>query len=75
MSRKDADELVSDLRKHFAETGKTHTFEKRRGHWHILNENGKTLASFGSTPSDNRFRKNAVATLRQRGIIPHDWRG
>lgn len=75
MSKKDADQLVKDLRRYFKTEGLDYTIEKRGGHWHVLSENGKSVASFGGTPGNDRFRRNTIATLRQRGILPPDWRG
>lgn len=75
MSKKDANQLVNDLRKYFAENDPSYTLVKRGGHWHVLNAAGHSRAAFGTTPSDSRFRHNAIARLRQRGIVPHDWRG
>lgn len=75
MSRKDADQLVSDLRRFFAATGSRFSVERRGGHWHVVNENGSSVAAFGSTPSDHRFRANTITQLRRRGVVPPDWRG
>lgn len=74
MSKKDADQLVAALRKHFAETGGGLTVEKRSGHWHVVTTTGQSIYSFASTPSDSRFAKNAVADMRRREIVPRDWR-
>lgn len=74
MSKKDASQLVRDLRRYFAEVKAPYTLEVRGGHWHVVNQAGRSVASFGSTPSDNAFRRNTVAYLRQRGVIPRDWR-
>lgn len=75
MSKKDADQLVQDLRSHFRDTGSDLAVEKRGGHWHVVNAAGKSITAFASTPSDHRFRPNAIAMLRQRGIVPPGWRG
>lgn len=75
MSKKDADQLVADLRRYFNTTRSDLTIEKRNdNHWHIVRPNGQSLIGFASTPSDHRFRPNAVKRLRQRGIVPRDWR-
>jgi hypothetical protein len=74
MSKKDADQLVTALRQHLAENNSPLTVEKRGGHWHVVTENGSSIASFGSTPSDHRFKANASTLLRRRGIVPGDWR-
>lgn len=74
MSKKDADRLARDLRRYFADASLDYTVELRGGKWHVTSPAGKSLASFASTPSNNRFRQNEVAYLRQRGIIPRDWR-
>lgn len=73
-SKKDAEQLVRDLRRYFSEAGLDYTLVTRKGKWHVLNADGKSLASFASTPSNNRFRRNEVTWLRQRGIVPDDWR-
>lgn len=75
VSRKDADQLKRDLEAHFKATGSDLTIEKRNdGHWHVTRPNGQSLIAFASTPSNNRFRPNTVKRLRQRGLIPRDWR-
>lgn len=74
MSRRDADQLVNDLRRHFARTGAPYQVALRGGHWHVLTERGASLASFGQSPSDHRFRRNAIAQLRRRGIVTPDFR-
>jgi hypothetical protein len=74
MSRKDANELVKDLREHFKQDRSGTTLELRGGHWHVVNPAGKSLAAFGSTPSDSRFRRNTISRLRNRGIVPRDFR-
>lgn len=75
MSRKDADQLVKDLKRFFAETDAPYSVITRGGHWHVVNANGASLCNFAGTPSDNRFRLNAITQLRRRGIVPLDWRG
>lgn len=75
MSQKDADQLVQDLRAHFKETGSSYTVEKRGNHWHVVTVKGASLVNFGSTPSDYRFRQNAITQLRRRGVVPPGWRG
>lgn len=74
MSKRDADQLVNQLRRHFRDSGSTLTIEKRGGHWHVVNAAGKSIARFASTPSDVKFRRNTVADLRRLGIVPADWR-
>lgn len=74
MSKKDADQLRKDLIRFFAETGAPFSLERRGGHWHVVNAAGKSLARFASTPSEHRFRRNTITDLRQRGILPRDWR-
>jgi hypothetical protein len=74
MSRRDADQLVADLRRYFHSIGSDLTIEKRGGHWHVVRPNGQSLIGFESTPSDHRFRPNAITRLRRKGIIPPDWR-
>jgi hypothetical protein len=74
MSKRDADQLVTELRKHFKQSGSPYTVELRSGHWHVLTESGASLASFGTTPSDSRFRRNTVSQLRRRGIVSRDFR-
>ena len=74
MSKKDADQLVRDLRRFFAETGSRYSVERRGGHWHVVTPSGASVASFGGTPSDQRFRRNTVAQLRQRGIVDRNFR-
>lgn len=74
MSRRDAMELVRDLRQHWRDTGRDFTVELRAGHWQILRANGTRAYRFGSTPSDQRFRRNTVSDLRRLGIVAHDFR-
>lgn len=74
MSKRDASELVRDLRRYFAETGRAFTVELRGGHWHVFRANGSSAGSFGSTPSDQRFRRNTVTQLRRRGVVGDDFR-
>jgi len=74
MSKKDADQLVKDLRAYFKAEDLDYTVEKRGGHWHVLTAEGKSVANFGSTPGDSRFRQNAITQLRRRGIVPPGWR-
>jgi hypothetical protein len=74
LSKKDADQLVKDLRGYFREAGLDLTIEKRGGHWHVVNPDGKSIGRFASTPSIDRFRRNTITDLRQRGILPRDWR-
>lgn len=74
MSSKDARQLVRDVRDYFAVAGLDYRVIERGNHWHVVNANGNSLASFGGTPSDSRFRRNAVTQLRRRGIVPSDWR-
>lgn len=74
MSKRDADQLVKELKRHFAATGSSYRIEKRGGHWHVVTEAGKSIARFGSTPSEHRFRLNTVTDLRRRGILPPGWR-
>jgi hypothetical protein len=75
LSKKDADQLVKDLRTLFAASGSDLTIEKRKdGHWHVVKPNGQSLIAFAGTPSDHRFRPNVIYRLRQRGIVPKDWR-
>lgn len=74
MSKRDADQLVNDLRNYFRSAQSDLTIEKRGGHWHVVRPNGQSLIGFESTPSDHRFRANAITRLRRRGIIPTDWR-
>lgn len=40
----------------------------------VLTERGASVASFGATPSDVKFRRNTVAQLRRRGIVSPDFR-
>lgn len=74
MSKRDADQLVRDLRRYFADTDRDFTIERRGGHWHVLRPNGTRAYSFGSTPSDQRFRRNTVGALRRLGIVGDDFR-
>jgi hypothetical protein len=74
MSSKDARQLVRDLRDYFAAHGLDYDVIQRANHWHVVTANGNSVASFGSTPSDVRFRRNAVTQLRRRGIIGDDFR-
>jgi hypothetical protein len=73
-SKKEAEQLVRDLRRYFKSAGSPLTIEARGGHWHVVNENGKSLARFATTPSDHRFRQNTIGDLRRRGIVPPDFR-
>lgn len=73
MSRKDANQLVQDLRAYFAETKRDFTVELRGGHWHVLRANGSSAGSFGQSPSDHRFRRNTVSQLRRRGVVGDDF--
>ena len=74
MSSKDARQLVRDLRDYFNTAGLDYRVIERGNHWHVVNPSGNSLASFGSTPSDNKFRRNTITQLRRRGIVPLDWR-
>jgi hypothetical protein len=74
VSKKDADQLVRDLTRYFTETSSRFSIVKRGSHWHVVTESGASVASFGSTPSDSRFRRNTVTQLRRRGIVPPEWR-
>ncbi len=76
MSKRDADQLVKDLRRYFAAHGLDYTVDKAQGgHWFVFNPEGKRIsAGIESTPSDRRFRANAIARLRRRGIVGGDFR-
>lgn len=73
--KKEADRLVRDLRKFFRWTDSRYSVEKvSGGHWAILAPSGGRVMTFPSTPSDVRFRHNAVARLRQKGVVPREFR-
>ena len=74
MSRKDANQLVRDLNRYFADNDLSYEVILRGGHWHVVTEKGASLANFGTTPSDVRFRQNAITQLRRRGIVGEDFR-
>jgi hypothetical protein len=74
MSKKDANQLVKDLRRYFKAEGLDYTLEIRGGHWHVVNAAGKSLVRFASTPSEHRFRQNETAALRRAGIVSGDFR-
>lgn len=74
MSQKDATRLAKDLNRFFAATKAPYSVILRGGHWHVVTESGASVGSFGTTPSDNHFRGNAITQLRRRGIIPKEWR-
>lgn len=74
MSKRDADQLVTALRRYFRDNVLPYDVAMRGGHWHVLTERGASVASFGATPSDVKFRRNTVAQLRRRGIVSPDFR-
>lgn len=74
MSRRDADQLVRALRRHWRATNRDYSFDQRRGHWHVLNADGQSIYSFGGTPSDGRFRLNTIRDLRRLDVVDTDFR-
>lgn len=63
----EVDELVRDIKA----TGK---FDVRSAgpHHKVVNGEGKTIYTFGKTPSDHRWRDNAVRGLIREGVFEHD---
>lgn len=42
--------------------------QTRNQHYVVVNKDGERLHTFGGTPSDHRWMKNAISELRKRGI-------
>jgi hypothetical protein len=74
VSKKDADQLVRDLRRYFRRAGSSYRLEVRGGHWHVVDGHGHSVYPFAGTPSDRRFRQNTVSDLRRLGVVPREWR-
>lgn len=74
MSRREASQLADRLQRYLRESGSEFTVGMRGGHWHVFTADGHSIASFPGSPRSHRFRANTIARLRQRGIVPRDWR-